>query len=490
MTISPPVELLGVQRPRVCNAPPSVSTESGREAVELAASAGLILDPWQAFAVEVILAERADGKWAAFEAALLVARQNGKGGILETLELFGLFLAGERLILHSAHEFKTSQEAFLRIKALIDNTDDLRKRVARVRTAHGDEGIELIGGQRLRFVARSRSSGRGFTGDRVILDEAQELSRAAMGALLPTMSARRMQGNPQVVYAGTVPAPENDCEHFESLRNRGRAGESRSLAWLEWSPGTATELDELPLTEDRRVWAQANPALGFRISEEAIESEHESLGEDQFLRERLSVWPERVGSGVIDLDDWVKLQVPAEGERPSPVVFSVEVAPSRKWSSIGLAGVSGDRRHVQIVESGKGTSWLPGRLAELVEKWSPLAVAVDPGGPAGSLLPALREREVEPLMVTGRDYAQACGLFVDSVDDGVLAHTGQQLLAVSIEASKKRRTAGDAWVFHPTSPSVDISPLKAVTIALFVLAREATKPPEKPVRTGVVLGVR
>jgi hypothetical protein len=56
--------------------------------------------------------ERADGKWAAFEVGLNVARQNGKGSILEARELAGLFLLGERLIIHSAHEFATSLEAF------------------------------------------------------------------------------------------------------------------------------------------------------------------------------------------------------------------------------------------------------------------------------------------------------------------------------------------------------------------------------------------
>ena len=61
--------------------------------------------------------ERADGKWAAFETALIVPRQNGKGSILEARELAGLFLFGEQLILHSAHEFKTAQEAFRRVLA-------------------------------------------------------------------------------------------------------------------------------------------------------------------------------------------------------------------------------------------------------------------------------------------------------------------------------------------------------------------------------------
>ena len=46
------------------------------------------------------------------EVALIVSRQNGKGSILEALELAALFLDDfippRGLILHSAHEFKTA----------------------------------------------------------------------------------------------------------------------------------------------------------------------------------------------------------------------------------------------------------------------------------------------------------------------------------------------------------------------------------------------
>src|SRR5690606_25094336 len=146
--------LRGVQTPRI-SLIPEYESSAGREAIELAAAAGLVLDPWQQYCLIHGLGERGDGKWAAFECAIVVSRQNGKGGIFEARCLAGLYLFGEQLILYSAHEFKTAQEMFLRIQNLIDNTDWLRRRVKRIRTSHGEEGIELLTGQRLRFVARS-----------------------------------------------------------------------------------------------------------------------------------------------------------------------------------------------------------------------------------------------------------------------------------------------------------------------------------------------
>ncbi len=107
----------GAQNPRVGNWPRYVSS-SGAEAVELAASAGLLLDPWQEAVLTHGLGEQADGRWASFKVSCWVPRQNGKGAIIEARELAGLFLFKERLILHSAHEYKTASEAYIRILPL------------------------------------------------------------------------------------------------------------------------------------------------------------------------------------------------------------------------------------------------------------------------------------------------------------------------------------------------------------------------------------
>ena len=153
---------------------------------------------------------------------LIVARQNGKGTVLEALELAALFLFPDvRLILHSAHEFKTAQEAFLRVRTLIEDNPDFDSQVSRIRTAAGAEAVELKDGKRLRFVARSSGSGRGFTSDLVILDEAYKLGDQEMAALLPTLSARP---DPQVWYTSTAgdqdyPAGPGAC----ARRGRGRS---------------------------------------------------------------------------------------------------------------------------------------------------------------------------------------------------------------------------------------------------------------------------
>ena len=136
---------------------PDYQFSAGDDAVELAAAAGLFLDPWQKDAVRDLLAEKPglDGPvWNSFESALIVPRQNGKNAILEAIELAALFVFEEKLIIHTAHLFSTAVEAFIRIRSLIENNPDFDAKVARIRTGKGDEAIELKSGQRLRFMSR------------------------------------------------------------------------------------------------------------------------------------------------------------------------------------------------------------------------------------------------------------------------------------------------------------------------------------------------
>ena len=80
-------------------------------AVGLAALVGVQLGGWQRFALEAML-RRVDGHWASFENACVVPRQNGKSVILLVRALAGALLFGERLVIVSAHEWRTVVELF------------------------------------------------------------------------------------------------------------------------------------------------------------------------------------------------------------------------------------------------------------------------------------------------------------------------------------------------------------------------------------------
>jgi phage terminase large subunit-like protein len=338
--------------------------------------AGLTLDDWQQDVLEDALAVRSDGKWSAFEVGLVVPRQNGKGAVLEALELHALFREPDcRLILHSAHEFKTAKEAFRRVVSLIDANPKMKAK-ARVRYTTGEEGIELDDGSRLKFVARSSGSGRGFSGDLVILDEAYNLSDDMMAAMLPTMSARP---NPQLWYTSSAPMPRVESDVLRRLCKRGRAGTSESLLFFEWC---AADVDKL---DDPDAWARANPGMGLRITEEFIARELEALEPDEFSRERLGVWADLSETErIIPERAWRACEDVKSGPE-GPVSFALDVSPDRAWSSIAVAGVSARGGvHVELVDRRPGTGWLVDRAVEVQSRWHG-EFAVAKGSPAWSL---------------------------------------------------------------------------------------------------------
>ncbi len=444
----------GIQQPRISHIP-KCRWSLGEDAIELAASAGLQLDPWQEIVLRGAMGENRADEWSAFEVGLIVSRQNGKGSILEARELHALFLEPQtRLILHSSHEFKTAAEGFLRVKSLIDNTDALRKRVKSVRTSHGEEGIELLDGSRLRFVARSTGSGRGFSGDLVILDEAYALCAAAMAALMPTLSARP---NPQIWYTSSAGMPQSD--QLRRVRDRGRAGAAGRLAYFEWSANEEVSLD------DRDAWRAANPALGFRIREEFIETERRALPDNEFARERLGIWPDDGSGAVIAASIWEKLADP--NSRPGDkLVFAVDAAPDRGSAAIASAGMRPDNKiHTKVVDHRKGMGWIVPRIIDLHRRYSPAAILLDPSGPIGSIIVELKENGVTPEVVTAREMAQACGVFHDDAINDRMRHVGQSSMADALRGATTR-PLGDAWAWDRRSSTDDITPLVASTLAV------------------------
>lgn len=456
--------VVGVQQPRVCSLPPSRSS-AGEEAIELARMAGLILDPWQQFVLQGALGERPDGKWSAFEVGLVVSRQNGKGSILEARELAGLFLLGERLIIHSAHQFDTSLEAFRRLLYLIEDTPDLDRRVQRVSRAHGEEGIELKNGQRIRFRTRTKGGGRGFTGDCLILDEAMILPESAHGALLPTLSARP---NPQVWYTGSA-VDQEIHEHgivLARVRERGLTGTDPSLAYFEFSVEKEIREVNEEVAADHMAWSQANPSLGIRISTEHVTRELASMDPRTFAVERLGVgdWPATSldAQQVITPQVWAARKDP-EAKPKDPVCFAFDVTPDRGSAAIGAC----DRLHqIEVIDHHPGTGWVVERLAELSARHDPVAIVCDGASPAASLLAELARRKVEVEVVGAKEHAQACGLMFDACDQATLRHRGQPELTAAIKGAT-RRPLGDAWAWSRKSSGVDISPLVAVTLALW-----------------------
>ena len=463
----------------------------GEDAAFLSSSYGLIPDEWQSLAVDDVLAVRADGRWVSTRCGWSVPRQNGKNAALEIVELYKMVVLGRR-ILHTAHEVKTARKAFLRLSSFFENRKfpELAAMLKEIRRTNGQEAILLhtsecdrrarcgCDGASCEFIARSKGSGRGFTVDDLVMDEAQELDDFVYAALLPTISASP-SGNPQQIVCGTPPGPRDSGEVFTRLRKDALSGRSLRTLWLEWSFDPDADLD------DRTQWAKANPALGVRLDQQVIADERAAMDDATFQRERGGVWAVDGTRKVIPDHVWQALFDPSSQPVDGGLAMAIDMAPEGASASIGVAGQRPDGRwHVELIEQREGSMWVVDRAASVALRHGFGAVVVDGASPAVALVEPLRAKGLTVTVTGARDMGQACGsIYRLIVEDGI-RHVGQPQLALSMSVARKRAIGSEGlWGWGRSVSGADISPTVVVTLALWGAMSTGAKV-QKRQRTG------
>lgn len=465
---------LGRQEPRVRLEPKRSSKfDDGGDACFLASQYGLTPDPWQEAVIVSWLGRTADNRVAAGRCGLAVPRQNGKNGVLEVVELFKIVVQG-RKVLHTAHEVKTARKAFLRLRSFFENERQWPELAALVapngiRQTNGQEAIVLTNGGSVEFVARSRGSGRGFTVDDLVLDEAQEITDEQLEALLPTISAAP-SGDPQIIMTGTPPPPNADGAPFKRMRAAGVEGKDKRLSWHEWSPERAPEADDREAL--LALAADTNPALGRRLQIQVVEDELAQMSFEGFMRERCGAWDSDALGGVLDFPAWLGLAVPADAApTEGNVAFAVKFSADgeRVGAAVAIAPDDGPT-HVEafgVRPMSEGTSGLADWLAERWRKAS--LIVLDGKAGAGDFKAMLRARGVPErrILILPTDAAiEAHASFLRAVLEADLTHLAQPGLDAQVRVAGKRKigTAG-GWGWLAVTPDGDVTALDAVTLA-------------------------
>jgi hypothetical protein len=499
-----------VAEPRVCSYPPYRYTH-GDDAIDLAEIAGLYLDPWwQGDILRHGMGERDDGKWSAFEVAMVVGRQQGKGAPLEVRALAGMLNLEEELVLWSAHEYRTAMELFRRVRTRIrhmcrrigDNLYDFDGVRIKVINTNGEEGFERLDTeQRIQFSARSKNAGRGFSADCLIWDEAYALTEEQVDAQMPLTLARTNASpcGPQIWYASSPPLDAVSGAQLFSVRKRGIAGDL-GLAYIEYgAEGCLDRLSEVDL-DDRGVWAGALPAYGGRVTDESVQHLRNGMSDRGFAREVLCIWPPDLSAGyqVIPADDWNDAKDPAS-QVTMPVALAAAVSLDRQWASIAACGRRPDGLlHIEItseeftggqvlLDNRRGPGWIIERLVALKQRNRPCAVVMDEFGPTGSLIAEAEEAGLEITRIKTGDVGRAFGMFYDGVSGAdrssrKVRHLGQPELTAAVAGASKR-SIGDASAWDRRSAAADITPLVAATNALWGYATRAQQ--QSSFNTGV-----
>jgi len=148
--------------------------------------------------------------------------------------------------------------------------------------SYGRESINMPDGSTIKCVAATGQN-HGLSVDLLLADEIWDLDQNAIGALKPSMIARRSP-----LFSQWSTAGDESSVVMQQLRSQAinaiDSGKPGKLYFAEWSPPSGVNL------EDRQYWAYSNPSLGRTITWDALEAAFASPDRAQFLRAHLNVW--------------------------------------------------------------------------------------------------------------------------------------------------------------------------------------------------------
>lgn len=433
---------MGRQEPSVRIAPKYKKTDGG-DASRMIGIGGLILDPWQSLVLEDWMALTKGNLWVCKTCGGSVPRQNGKTGLVQGRMEAGMLMYNEQVI-YTAHLQKTATETFEEMANFFDSPK-LRKYVKDIKTALGREQIILNSGARVKFLARTRNGGRGQHGDLLVFDEAQELDDSAQASFIPAISASL---NPQTIYVGTPPDPTAEGTVFRSIRDKAIAKETSQTAWFEFS------VKEIGDVNDKKRWADTNPALGRRILVSTIEGECEQLAPDMFARERLGWWTpivEHKEDYAIDSKVWDE----CSSEDPKPegkTAYGVKFSADGAYVCLCGAVVPKEgKARISLIDAkptGHGTTWLADWLNERSTK--ACCVVIDGRNGVDVLVDKIADKwrmKGSVIRPSAKDVISAVGVLTDSLNEKTITwYAGQEALRESAITATKRPIGG-GWGF-------------------------------------------
>lgn len=457
--------------------------------IDLAESYGLTLDEWQKNVVRIWMRITPEGKWCASAWGLSVARQNGKNGALEAVELYLLVMLGFK-ILHTSHLLSSARKAFKRLMSFFGKKKDdanapfpeLNAMVVEIRKTNGQEAIELSNGGLIEVSARTDGAGRGSSFDFLVIDEGQQYEEHQQEALEGSTSAAA-SGDPVAIYMGTPPKVIGERgEPFVRVRSAAVTGRSKRTAWVEHSPqGELDKMSDLELqafVRDRKNWGAANPAAGIRIAWETIEGEVERWSARSVARERLNMFPSPAEVLEIAFSEKalkrLSVDVYPMPEDVPVTAFGVDMNPEKTRVSVCAAVTGESATHLELAANAdfdvEGISSLVEWIWERAKRRIP--VVMDAFSPARDLLEApLKKRGIKVFILGTHEFVQACSQLYHAVnrEKSITWFSDQEQFFVSMRSTVKEpiKDRPGSFKWNRTDLDVDLMPTMAATCALF-----------------------
>lgn len=423
----------------------------------IAAALGQPFMPWQQHVADVANEVLPDGTPAYREVIVTVPRQSGKTTLTLSQSVERCTTRGKpQAVAYTAQTGSDARKKLLNDQVPILERSPVWKSVRRVNRANDNASIVFTSGSRIDVLASNVSAGHGKILDLGLVDEAfDDIDDRREQAMLPAMITKTdaqlwivsTQGTDASVYLN---------RKIELGRSAALEGRTDGICYFEWAIPDDADI------HDPATWWLGMPALGHTVTEAAVRHAKSTMTEGEFAR-AFGNQRTRSFDRIIPEVSW-RVACRDDVAPAGALSFAVDVSPDRDWASIAVAG-SGV---VEVIEHRGGVGWVVDRLVDLVATHSGV-VALEPRGPVGALLPALRSAGVKIVELSATDVTQACGAFYDDIaDTKIKIRIGPHFDALDAAAAAvMKQPVADAWRWARRGLD-PITPLVAVTIAAWV----------------------
>ena len=420
--------------------------------------------PWQEHVLKDMLGIDKAGNWIRKTNLLLIARQNGKTHLARMLILAHLLKWESKNVLIMSSNRSMALDTFRQIASVLESNDHLKGFVKQIRHANGTESIEMLNGSRLDVVAATRDGSRGRTADFLYIDELREITEEGYRAAIPTTRARP---NSQTLL--TSNAGDAFSLVLNGMRERALENPPKSFGFYEYSAPQYCKVT------DRHGWAQANPALGYTITEEALEEAVATSPIENTRTELLCQWIDSLSSpwthGSLEecSDSDLALAVGAY------TVFAFDVSPSRRNASLVIGQILPDGRVgiglAQTWESQVSVDEL--KIAADIKGWCdqyrPRSIGFDRYA-TQSIADRLANAGQVVQDISGAQFYQACTDLKDALDNKRMVHSGQEGWIQQMN-NCEAKTNDSAWRIIKRKSAGDISGAIATAMVVSTLLK-------------------
>lgn len=430
----------------------------GDEAVQLYNLSGNVCQDWQALLLSDIMSYNEEGLWIHTKFGYSVPRRNGKTEILTQRELWGLF-NGEH-ILHTAHLTDTAHIAWERLK---NRLEEIGVKPKSTYKAYGKERIEMDNGAVIDFRTRTSSGALGSGYDLLVIDEAQEYTKAQQTALNYVVSSSK---NPQTIMCGTPPTAVSAGDVFREYRDKTLSGDTINGGWAEWSVDHKTDV------HDKESWYQTSPSLGTILTERIVQGEIN--GDDiDFNIQRLGLWIRYNQQSAISAPQWDALAVDTLPELTGGLFAGVKFGRDGQNVCLSIAVKTKNERifveSIDCRDQREGNDWIINFLIKCGIK----TILVDGASGLQTFLGECEKQKLKNVKsVTVKEVVQSSSDFETAITNKAICHKGQPALRQSVTNCKHRAIgSGGGYGYQTLDDAIEVALMESVILATYACAQ-------------------